>query len=105
MPIEKINPIKPKRIDPDKIRENLALDRTILANERTILAYVRSSLYLLIGGIALLQLKDFEELKWLGAVSLVLCVLLLGIGIFRFILLRKRLKKYFKAMNKTEETW
>jgi len=39
------------------LRDHLALVRTRLANERTLLSYIRSALYLLIGGIALLQLE------------------------------------------------
>lgn len=40
---------------PDKeviLRDYLAIERTRLANERTLLSYIRSSLYLLLGGMA-----------------------------------------------------
>ncbi|HQZ43477.1 MAG TPA: DUF202 domain-containing protein, partial [Flavobacteriales bacterium] len=33
------------------LRDHLALVRTRLANERTLLSYIRSALYLLLGGI------------------------------------------------------
>lgn len=99
--LQRLNPLQRKRINEHKIRENLALDRTILANERTILSYIRTSLYLLIGGIALLGHRDFADLRWLGVVSLVLCVSLLAIGIVRFVILRRRLYKYFADMNRS----
>ena len=79
------------------LRDHLAMERTKLANERTLLSYIRTSLYLLLGGIALLGIKDFGDLKVLGFISLSLSGLLLIIGIYRFYQLKKHLKNlYFK---------
>lgn len=83
---------------PVNTREILALERTKLANERTLLAYIRASLYLLLGGLALLQLKDFKTIQWLGYVALVVCVVFLTIGIVRFILLNRRLRKWNRIL-------
>ncbi|MCW8982285.1 MULTISPECIES: DUF202 domain-containing protein [Altibacter] len=83
---------------PVNTREILALERTKLANERTLLAYIRASLYLLLGGLALLQLKDFESIHWLGYVALVVCVVFLTIGIVRFIILKRRLYKWNRIL-------
>ncbi len=78
--------------------EILALERTKLANERTLLSYIRSSLYLLLGGIGILQLKDFRNIHWLGYAALVICVAFLGIGIFRYVLLSRRLYKWNRIL-------
>ncbi|MDR6301997.1 DUF202 domain-containing protein [Mesonia maritima] len=86
------NPFKPQVINEKKLREHLALERTKLANERTLLAYIRASLYLLVGGIALLQIKEYPRLHWIGYSSLVICVLFMIIGIWRYILLERKLK-------------
>ncbi|WP_121667614.1 DUF202 domain-containing protein [Mesonia aquimarina] len=86
------NPFKPQVINEKKLREHLALERTKLANERTLLAYIRASLYLLVGGIALLQLKEYPRLHWVGYASLVICVLFIIIGIWRYIALERKLK-------------
>lgn len=83
---------------PANTNEILALERTKLANERTLLSYIRSSLYLLIGGIGILQLKDFESIKWLGYVSLAVCVIFLTLGIFRYVLLSRRLYKWNRIL-------
>ncbi|MHB1148194.1 MAG: DUF202 domain-containing protein [Lutibacter sp.] len=83
------------------LRDFLALERTRLANERTLFSYIRTSLYLLLGGIALFQLTGFERIKWLGYVSLALSVIILIIGIFRFNHLKFKLKKYY-FFNKEE---
>jgi len=83
---------------PVNTREILALERTKLANERTLLSYIRSSLYLLLGGIGLLQLEDFKRIHWLGYVALIVCVIFLGIGIFRFVLLSRKLYKWNRVL-------
>ena len=75
-----------------------AATRLNLANERTLLSYIRSSLYLLLGGIGILQLKDFESIKWLGYVALAVCVIFLAVGIFRYVLLSRRLYKWNRIL-------
>ena len=90
---------KPRPV-PVNTREILALERTRLANERTFMAYIRSSLYLLIGGIALLQLKDYPELHWVGYFSLIVCVIFMTIGVGRFLYLRQKLSKWKEILGK-----
>ncbi len=88
------------------LRDYLALERTKLANERTLLSYIRSSLYLLIGGIALIQLDGFERIKILGYISLALTVLFLVIGIYRYYKLNRHLNRYYEqieAFKKNED--
>jgi putative membrane protein len=81
------------------LRDYLALERTRLANERTLFAYLRTSLYLILGGIAFLQLKDFEHIKWLGYLSLGLSVMFLVVGIYTYFKLKNKLKKYYTNDN------
>lgn len=77
------------------LRDFLALERTKLANERTLLSYIRASLYLLLGGIALLKLEDFQQIKFLGYASLTLTVVLLIVGVYRYNKLSNKLKDYY----------
>lgn len=84
------------------LRDYLALERTRLANERTLFAYLRTSIYLILGGIAFLQLKDFEHIKWLGYFSLGLSVIFLVAGIYTYFKLRNKLKKYYTSNNPEE---
>lgn len=77
------------------LRDYLAIERTRLANERTLLSYIRSSLYLLLGGIAFFQLKNFPDFEYLGVLSLVFSALFFIIGVYRFVLLKKSLKRLF----------
>lgn len=52
------------------LRDELAIDRTLLANERTLLAYLRSAVALLIAGVSILH---FSNTAWFGAVG-ILCL-------------------------------
>lgn len=78
------------------LRDYLALERTRLANERTLMAYTRSSLYMLLGGIGVLQLVDFADLQWIGYLSILLSIVFFVVGLFRFYKLKKRIAKYYQ---------
>ena|SRR5690554_2224490 len=81
------------------LRDYLAMERTTLANERTLLSYLRSSLYLLVGGIALLKLENFKNLYLVGYISLLLAIIFVIVGIYRYQKLRKRLKVYYEEID------
>lgn len=81
------------------LRDYLALERTRMANERTLFAYIRTSLYLLLAGIALWQLQGFENIIWLGFFLLALSLILLIVGIYKFYRLKNQLKKYYAATD------
>ncbi|HDQ44567.1 MAG TPA: DUF202 domain-containing protein [bacterium] len=85
------------------LRDHLAMERTKLANERTFLSYLRTSLYLVLGGIAFLGMKDFEKIRVFGYASLVLSILIFLIGIIRFLQLRAHLKRMYKPLEAQRE--
>lgn len=101
MDIKRIFSVRSQFTNQDEIilRDYLAMERTKLANERTLLAYIRSSLYLLLGGLGLLQLQEFENIHFLGYVSLFLTVLFLCVGIYRYHKLRRRLENYYQQID------
>ncbi len=84
------------------LRDYLAIERTRLANERTLLSYIRSSLYLLLGSIAFFQLKDFPNFKYLALISLVFSAIFFVIGVYRFTLLKKSLKRLYHIFEEKE---
>jgi len=49
------------------LRDELAIDRTLLANERTLLAYLRSGVALLIAGVSIIH---FAEKSWFQVVGI-----------------------------------
>ncbi|MFB9056073.1 DUF202 domain-containing protein [Mariniflexile ostreae] len=85
------------------LRDYLAIERTRLANERTLLSYIRSSLYLLLGSIAFFQLKDFSNFKYLALLSLIFSAIFFVIGVYRFTLLKKSLKRLYYISEEKEQ--
>ena len=83
----------------------LALERTRLANERTFFSFLRTSLYLVLAGIAFLQLREFEELKWLGYVSIFFGAVFFVAGIVTYFKLKNKLNKFYSQIpnEETEE--
>lgn len=81
------------------LRDHLAMERTKLANERTLLSYIRTSLYLVLGGIAFLGMEDLKEIRYMGYFSLSLSAIILVIGVFRFIQLKKHMKRIYEPFH------
>ncbi len=78
------------------LRDYLALERTRLANETTLLSYIKAALYLFLSGLAVKQVEGFGNISWIGTIALVLSVMFALFGVVRFVLLRNRLRKYYR---------
>lgn len=81
------------------LRDYLAVERTRLANERTLFAYIRTALYLLTVGIGIFEIRSIWHLKWLGWICLLLSIIILPLGIVRFIKIKKHLTAYTKQQE------
>ena len=75
-------------------KDQLALDRTKLANERTFLAYFRTAVVFISSGFAIIKLDLLNELKDLGIALIILGPLLILFGITRFFVMNKKFKNY-----------
>ena len=84
------------------LRDYLALERTTMANERTLFSYIRTSLYLVVGGIGLLKLEDFSSLRWLGNVALIISGILIIYGLVRYFMLKRKLHKFYENTDVPE---
>lgn len=76
-------------------RDWLAIERTKLANERTFLAYFRTFLVILGTGVTILKLEFFSDLKSYGIILIIVSAILLFIGIYRLIRVRKAIRKHY----------
>ncbi|HEA30221.1 MAG TPA: DUF202 domain-containing protein [Leeuwenhoekiella sp.] len=81
------------------LRDHLSMERTKLANERTLLSYVRTSLYLVLGGIAFLGMQDLEKIKILGYFFIAISMVILIIGIARFYQLKRHLRRMYEPLK------
>lgn len=75
------------------LRDFLAVDRTVLANERTFLAYFRTALTLIVTGSSFIKFVDDVIIKCFGYIFVPLGFLILMMGIYRFLEIRKKLSK------------
>ncbi|MDD4319843.1 MAG: DUF202 domain-containing protein [Candidatus Peribacteraceae bacterium] len=77
---------------PTFIRDELAVDRTVLANERTVLAYLRTSITFVAGGFSLLHFFTEPGLFMLGWLLVGTAVFFFGVGLWRYTLMRASLR-------------
>ncbi|WP_194777859.1 YidH family protein [Pararhodonellum marinum] len=81
------------------VRDYLARQRTTMANDRTLLSYIRTSLYFLVSGTALMEVEVLDHISDLGYLSFALSIFLVILGFVNFFKVRKKLKKgYYQSM-------
>jgi len=78
------------------LRDQLAIDRTKLANMRTLLAFFRTSLYLLVSALAVMKVDFLANLREYAWVFVGLAVLVLILGLIKFFQVKNRVKKLYK---------
>lgn len=83
------------------LRDYLALDRTILANERTLLSYLRACIGAFAAGIALVKLLDSLATNILGIIFIAVSPVFLVIGIVRFIQVQRKLRTIDQPAKRT----
>lgn len=66
------------------LRDELAVDRTLLANERTFMAYLRSALTLFIAGVTFVHFFEYGMLFYLGIAFLPLSAAVAAFGMLRY---------------------
>ena len=86
------------------LRDELAIDRTILANERTLLAYLRSGVSMVLAGVSIMH---FAQNDWFWAIGVV-CIpvgLVTGfIGVFRYRMINKSITTVRKLLPRMENS-
>lgn len=66
------------------LRDELAIDRTLLANERTLLAYLRSGVALIIAGTSIMHFADQSWFQAVGAACIPTGIIASIVGILRY---------------------
>lgn len=66
------------------LRDELAIDRTLLANERTLMAYLRAGLTLLIAGVSIIHFSQDFWFWVMGIACIPTGVVTLVVGVSRF---------------------
>jgi putative membrane protein len=81
------------------LRDELAIDRTLLANERTLLAYLRSAAALVIAGLSMIHFSSENWFRVIGFICIPAAVLVSLIGLLRY---RKMSKTISMVRNRFE---
>lgn len=79
------------------VRDYLARQRTKLANDRTLLSYIRTSLYFLVSGTALVKVEDLANIKEFGYLSFFISIFFLIWGITNFLTIKRKISKGYYA--------
>jgi putative membrane protein len=74
------------------LRDELAIDRTILANERTVLSYLRGAMALIIAGVTFVHFINAGWLLYLGMSLVPFGLLIAVIGIMRYRSMHNRIQ-------------
>ena len=83
------------------LRDHLAADRTILANERTFLAYIRTALTLFVAGLSFVHLKNIFTsyiVEVIGIIFILFGIATFFVGLFRY----KRMQALIRKIKQEE---
>ena len=81
------------------LREKLALERTILANQSTFLAFLRTSMYFLVAGISINNLTTIKYGVVIETVFITVATILLITGICNYFKQKKSISKSRKHIG------
>ena len=75
------------------LRDELAIDRTLLANERTLLSYLRSAVALLIAGITIVNFSAEGWFRAMGIACIPTGIITAVIGVARYRVMDRSIRR------------
>lgn len=75
------------------LREELAIERTQMANDRTLLSFIRTALYFAVAGLTVNDLLKLEYGLIAEIVFWCVSIFLLGVGLVKYFSMKKKLKE------------
>lgn len=85
------------------LRDELAIDRTILANERTLLSYLRGSMALIIAGATFVHFIEFGMLRHIGMALVPIGLATGAIGVVKYRRMDRRIRAIRKSIARNPE--
>ena len=76
------------------LRDELAVDRTMLSCERTTLSYIRTSLATLIGGVTIIKFFTGAQYRAVGWLFVVISIFIAAFGLYRYLRERKKFERF-----------
>jgi putative membrane protein len=87
------------------LRENLALQRTIMANQTTLLSFVRTSMYFLVAGISVQNVVRLAHLSWVFYLFYAISAGLLLGGIFNYFRQKRLIEEARKMVGNAQQAY
>jgi putative membrane protein len=85
------------------LRDQLAIDRTVLANERTFLAYCRTFLTMILTGMGFIKFFDTPFMKMSGYAFIVIGILIFLLGSWRSSITARNITRAGAGMKRRRE--
>ncbi len=81
------------------LREKLAIQRTIMANQTTFLSFIRTGLYFFVAGLSVHNLLGLPDQFWASWMFYVGAVVLLAYGTINFFIQKKKINESKKHIG------
>ncbi len=85
------------------LRDELAVDRTILANERTLMAYLRSGVALILAGATFVHFSNQSWFMYLGIACVPLGIAVMLFGWIHFRRVKTSIEKIRRALPSMDD--
>ena len=85
------------------LRDELAIDRTLLANERTLMAYLRAGMSLLIAGVSIMHFSSRGWFWMVGLACIPIGIVVAIVGVVRYRQMNRSITRV-RRLSKTAES-
>lgn len=87
------------------LRENLAIQRTIMANQTTFLSFVRTSMYFLVAGLSVQNIIQLAHVDWAFLLLYGISALLMLLGTLNYFRQKKLIQEAKKMVGNTAQAY
>jgi putative membrane protein len=87
------------------LRERLALQRTVMANNSTLLSFIRTSLYFAVAGLSVENLLKVSYGHWFEIGFWVAAMILFVVGVINYFIQKKKIKESEKHIGDYKLDW
>jgi len=75
------------------LREKLAIERTIMANDRTLLSFIRTALYFTVAGLSINDLLKLPNGPAIELLSYIISTILVVVGVIKYLAGLKKIRE------------
>lgn len=87
------------------LRENLAIQRTIMANQTTFLSFVRTSMYFLVAGLSVQNIVQLAHVDWAFYLLYGISALLMVLGTLNFFRQKRLIQEARKMVGNAAQAY